>query len=298
MSQDVRAPDRGQAGAICGDKLNHAQEACGFGRVLVHRVDRRGRRRLFIRRRRALSLGTAEQTDPAGRADNDGISGRRADPEIAFPAAVEMNPPGFEYPVPKSFQRQPDSRSADGFHRLDRDRAFVEDHALGNLEHGHFRRQIIVCEDLADRRCLLLVLEIDWRQIDRHAKQSIASRKNGLLRRGACHRARIRATRWLPYANASRLSQAMTSIPEAPSFLTARLRPRLAPRTCAASVPATCRHPPGMVAGSRFRREPADRRGTLVKLMKPMPMCRRSSGHGNSSPAQAPSARRGRRSNP
>ena len=30
------------------------------------------------------------------------------------------------------------------------------------------------------------------------AKQSIAAqRKNGLLRRGACHRARIRATRWL-----------------------------------------------------------------------------------------------------
>ena len=107
MSQDVRAPDRGQAGAIYGDKLNHAQEACGFGRVLVHRVDRRGRHRLPIRRHRALSLGTAEQTDPAGRADNDGISGRRADPEIAFPAAVEMNFPGFEYPVPKSSSDNP-----------------------------------------------------------------------------------------------------------------------------------------------------------------------------------------------
>ena len=72
--------------------MNHAQEACGFGRVLDHRVDRRGRHRLPVRRHRALSLGTAEQTDPAGRADNDGISGRRADPEIAFPATVEMNP--------------------------------------------------------------------------------------------------------------------------------------------------------------------------------------------------------------
>jgi hypothetical protein len=29
------------------------------------------------------------------------------------------------------------------------------------------------------------------------AKQSMAARKKGLLRRGACHRARIRATRWL-----------------------------------------------------------------------------------------------------
>src|SRR5664279_5589986 len=36
--------------------------------------------------------------------------------------------------------------------------------------------------------------------------------KNGSLRRGACHRARIRATRWLPCANAPRLSQAMTKI--------------------------------------------------------------------------------------
>jgi hypothetical protein len=45
-------------------------------------------------------------------------------------------------------------------------------------------------------------------------KQSIKlHRQYGLLRRGACHHcaSAFRATRWLPCANASRLSQAMTT---------------------------------------------------------------------------------------
>jgi len=36
-----------------------------------------------------------------------------------------------------------------------------------------------------------------WAVVASKAKQSMPPPKEGLLRRGACHRARIRATRWL-----------------------------------------------------------------------------------------------------
>src|ERR1700722_6395 len=58
-------------------------------------------------------------------------------------------------------QRQPNSELANGPHGLDRDRALVQDHAFGDLEHEHFRWQAMVCEDSADRRGEVLVLEIN-----------------------------------------------------------------------------------------------------------------------------------------
>jgi hypothetical protein len=117
------------------------------------------------------------------------------------------------------------------------------------------------------------------------AKQSIASRKNGLLRCCASSRKRFAFV-----AGNDENSEGLR-------FLSARLRPPgLVSRTCAASaVAARCRFP-DRVARSTIRRQPAGRRGMLAKPAKTKPMCRRPSGYWNSSPARAPSARRGQRS--
>ena len=89
--------------------------------------------------------------------------------DIAHEAAVDLQLANWQMRQPAEaritgseiVQRQPYSQLANGIHGLDRDRALVQDHAFGNLEHEHFRWQTMLGEDFGDRRGQVHVLEID-----------------------------------------------------------------------------------------------------------------------------------------
>src|SRR5579862_1334499 len=72
-------------------------------------------------------------------------------------------------------ERQPGSEFADRAHRLDRNRMLVQEYAFGDLEHQNFRRQGKLHQNFGDDGSKTRVLEIDRREIDRHAGNVEAS---------------------------------------------------------------------------------------------------------------------------